>query len=90
MGMDYLVDFVVREMATNGIVFIPVDKNIQAKQATEVKILNMKSSTYHNVFWKFFTTLKAFFNYNPFGEQRGEIIYLFAFFGISLYLKLEI
>lgn len=50
----------------------------------------MKRSTYHNVFWKFFTTLKACFYYNPFGEQRGEIIYLFAFFGISLYLKLEI
>lgn len=37
----------------------------------------MKSSTYHNVLWKFFTTLKACFYYNPFGEQRGEIIYLF-------------
>ena len=36
MGIKYLVDFVVREMATNGIVFIPVDKDIQAKQATEL------------------------------------------------------
>lgn len=59
--MSYFVDFVTREMnATNGIVFIPVDKTTKQNKLQNFKILNIKSSTCHSMFRKCFTTIKTF------------------------------
>lgn len=82
--MSYLVGFVIREMnCSNGIVFIPLDKNTQTKQATNFKTLSVKSNTCYLCFGNVLQLISHFYC-NPSLENRGVTIFICIFLDICI------